>query len=160
MTFIEQDCQITKNFKASEFKCKDKCGKIYIAKELVEKLQELRDHFEKPINVSSGYRCISHNKAIGSTSGSDSPHCMGLAADICVSGHTSEEVAIVAEQLGFDGIAYINDNYIHLDLKGRKWYADERTGKTFKTFQKGVQADVKHRIDVLIDGKTVYSGEV
>lgn len=158
MTFIEKNCQITKNFKASEFKCKCKCGKIYIAKELVEKLQELRDHFGKSITVSSGYRCPTHNKNIGSDN--TSPHLLGIAADISVSGVPSEEVAIIAEQLGFDGIAFINDNYIHLDLKGRKWYADERTGETFKTFQKEIPADVKHKIDVLIDGKSVYSGEV
>ncbi len=133
MKMIEQDGQITANFKASEFRCKCGCGKILIAEELVQKLQQLRDHFGVSITVSSGYRCTKQNKAVGSDS--SSPHLLGVAADIRVTGHTSKEVAIVAEKIGFDGIAYINDNYLHLDLKGRRWYADERTGKTFKSFQ-------------------------
>ena len=48
---------------------------------------------------------------------------------------SSKDIAIIAEQIGFDGIALINDKAIHLDLKGRKWYADERTNQTFDTFQ-------------------------
>lgn len=133
MKMIEQDGQITANFKASEFRCKCGCGKILIAEELVQKLQQLRDHFGVSITVSSGYRCTKQNKAVGSDS--SSPHLLGVAADICVKGHTSKEVAVIAEQIGLDGIAYINDSYLHLDLKGRRWYADERTNQTFATFQ-------------------------
>lgn len=133
MKMIETSGKITANFKGSEFRCKCGCGKIMIAEELVQQLQRVRDHFGASIMVSSGYRCPKHNKAVGSDS--SSPHLLGVAADIRVTGHTSKEVAVVAEQIGFDGIAYINENYLHLDLKGRRWYADERTGKTFATFQ-------------------------
>lgn len=133
MNMIETSGKITANFKGSEFRCKCGCGKILIAEELVQKLQRVRDHFGKSVTVNSGYRCAKHNKDVGSTSGS--PHLLGLAADIKIKGVSSEDIAIVAEQIGFDGIALINDAAIHLDLKGRKWYADERTNQTFTTFQ-------------------------
>lgn len=133
MKMIEKSCQITVNFKSSEFRCKCGCGKIMIAEELVQKLQQLRDRVGKAVNVNSGYRCKIQNKKVGSTD--SSPHLMGVAADIKISGMTSKELAIIAEQIGFDGIALINDQSLHLDLKGRKWYADERTNQTFDTFQ-------------------------
>lgn len=161
MKFLEKDDQITKNFKASEFRCKCGCGKIYISSQLVEKLQKLRDHFGKPINVNSGYRCPVQNKAVGSDN--SSPHLMGVAADIRIAGVTSKEIAVIAEQIGFDGIAYINDNSIHLDLKGRKWYADERTGQTFTTFQPPetpVVQEKKHTLEVFVDGVSVLKKEI
>lgn len=133
MKMIETSGKITANFKGSEFRCKCGCGKILIAEELVQQLQRVRDHFGKSVTVNSGYRCAKHNKNVGSTSGS--PHLLGLAADIKIKGVSSEDIAIIAEQIGFDGIALINDAAIHLDLKGRKWYADERTNQTFATFQ-------------------------
>lgn len=154
MEFYEEAGQVTENFKAEEFRCKGetcKCGKIYISKQLVEKLQELRDIIGKPINVNSGYRCPIHNEFVGSDS--KSPHLLGKAADIRIEGVSSKEIAIVAEQIGFDGIAYINDKSIHLDLKGRKWYADERTGKTFKTFQpSGVPPEQEKKPETLRKG--------
>lgn len=161
MGFIEKECQITKNFKASEFRCKCGCGKIYISEQLVEKLQKLRDNFGKPINVNSGYRCPIQNKAVGSDN--SSPHPMGVAADIKIDGVTSKEIAVIAEQIGFDGIAYINDNAIHLDIKGRKWYADERSGKTFDTFQPPetpVVQDKKRMLEVFVDGVSVLKKEI
>lgn len=133
MKMIETSGKITANFKGSEFRCKCGCGKILIAEELVQRLQRVRDHFGKSVTVNSGYRCAKHNKNVGSTS--SSPHLLGLAADIKIKGVSSKDIAIIAEQIGFDGIALINDNAIHLDLKGRKWYADERTNQTFTTFQ-------------------------
>ena len=161
MGFIEKDCQITTNFKASEFRCKCGCGKIYISEQLVEKLQKIREHFGKPINVNSGYRCPIQNKAV--CSDNSSPHLLGVAADIKIDGVTSKEIAVIAEQIGFDGIAYINDNSIHLDLKGRKWYADERSGKTFDTFQPPEPPAVKekkHTLEVLLDGVSVLKKEL
>lgn len=154
MKMIETSVQITKNFHSSEFACKDSCKKIYIAEELVQKLQKLRDHFNKPINISSGYRCKNHNKNIGGSE--TSPHCLGVAADLCVSGYKSIDIAKIAEKIGFDGIALINDEYIHLDLKGRKWYADERTGEIFNTFNENIVKE--STFEFYVDGVLKYKG--
>jgi uncharacterized protein YcbK (DUF882 family) len=42
------------------------------------------------MSVSSGYRCLKHNKAVGGAPGSI--HLTGLAADITVKGMTSEQL--------------------------------------------------------------------
>ena len=47
-------------------------------------LQPIRDHFGKPVRISSGLRVLELNTAIGSSSTSD--HVKGLAADIEVPG--------------------------------------------------------------------------
>lgn len=48
----------------------------------VNVLQPLRDLYNKPINITSGYRSPKLNKAIGGSSSSD--HCLGNAADFTV----------------------------------------------------------------------------
>ena len=49
-------------------------------KKLSEQLQIIRDEFNEPIVVSSGYRCIKLNKKVGGVKNSD--HLYGCAADI------------------------------------------------------------------------------
>lgn len=69
-----------KNFTREEFKCPCGCGGDTVDYELMAVLQEAREHFGKPINVTSGYRCKKYNKKIGGSS--KSQHITGRAADI------------------------------------------------------------------------------
>ena len=46
-----------------------------------EVLEPLREHFNEPIFISSGYRCEELNKAVGGVR--NSQHMRGEAADIC-----------------------------------------------------------------------------
>lgn len=59
-------------------------------KDLAYHLQRLRDKFNKPININSGYRCELHNSVIGGSK--NSQHKLGLAADIVVKDKTPDEV--------------------------------------------------------------------
>ena len=73
--------QISKHFNSSEFECScGKCDTQYIDDKLIEKLEIVREKFGKPIRVTSGYRCPTHNKAIGGKD--NSSHVSGLAGDI------------------------------------------------------------------------------
>lgn len=47
---------------------------------LLELLQKIRDVYEKPIYITSGYRCMKLNKLVGGVS--TSQHCTAEAADI------------------------------------------------------------------------------
>lgn len=59
--------------------------------ELVLKvLQPLREQLGKMIHVSSGYRSVELNKAIGGSKTSD--HCLGYAADIEVQGISNKQL--------------------------------------------------------------------
>ncbi len=61
---------MTNNFKLSEFECNCGCVmpdevKSNIIK-LAVQLQTLRDIIDKPIRITNAYRCLSHNRSIGS----------------------------------------------------------------------------------------------
>lgn len=128
--------QISPHFKASEFQCK--CGKPHdfqVSDELVQNLEKLRNVLQcKSIHVSSGFRCPEHDVAVGGKG--TGKHTQGLAADIiCYNSEgimiSSKYVCCKAQDIGFRGIANINQAYTstHLDmrLKG-KWYGNEITG--------------------------------
>ena len=82
---------------------------------LAEGLQDVRDLLGKPILISSGYRCLELNTAIGSKP--TSAHVRGLAADfICPSYGSVEEVmeAIVNSDIQYDQVILEYDRWIHL----------------------------------------------
>lgn len=64
-----------KNFVVAEFVCKH-CGEVKIDTELVLILQRLRDFLNKPVVITSAYRCPEYNREIGGVPGS--AHTKGL----------------------------------------------------------------------------------
>ncbi len=113
--------KISKNFKLKEFQCKDGSQLVKIDSELLHKLQKLRDSICKPIIINSGYRTESYNKKVGGAK--NSYHTQGQAVDIRINGLKPEEVAKIAERIGFTGIG-IYKNFTHLDIRSKKtkWY--------------------------------------
>ena len=128
-----QDTQISPHFNSSEFKCPH-CKEVRISTELVDKLEELfaRVHASKCI-ISSGYRCPYYDKRENGFAGK---HSEGLAVDCCYydkDGYIipSKVICCVAFDLGFTGIAYIDKNYTHLDIrKNGTYYGDESRGNS------------------------------
>ena len=122
--------QISKHFKACEFQCK--CNgkhEFPLDAALIEKIEKLHEALNcSAINVSSGYRCVQHDKAVGGSG--TGQHTLGKAADICCYGQDgkpidSKLVCCAAQDIGFTGIARINDTYTHVDVRNGKWYGDE-----------------------------------
>lgn len=106
--------QLAKNFRLDEFKCKcGVCDPILVDEALVVWLQRIRDHFDKSVNVNSGYRCADHNAdpKVGGNKGSH--HLKGMAADIWVEGVQPLEVAKYAESIGIKRIG-LYDNFVHI----------------------------------------------
>ena len=87
---LEGDKYISRNFQVKEFACKDGTDIVPIDMELVNVLQEARDHFAAPITINSAYRSRAHNKAVGGVDGSQ--HMRGTAADIQIKGVAPEKV--------------------------------------------------------------------
>ena len=120
--------QLTEHFNISEFHCKGaKCGckKTLHDPALSAYLQQIREHFGKPLYITSGYRCDKHNQAAGGVAGS--LHTKGMAADIVVQGVKPLEVAQYAEQIGVKGIGLYgpeDGNFVHIDTRQTKsfWY--------------------------------------
>ena len=114
------DFKISENFNLREFACKC-CGSVKIDSELVGKLQILRSRIQRPVIITSGYRCPRHNKEVGGTE--NSYHTQGLAVDIVVDGYSLDELEAIARAVGFRGIGvYKIANFMHLDLGPvRRW---------------------------------------
>ncbi len=124
--------RLSENFLASEFLCKGSycCSSGKIDDELVEILQKIRDHFGKPVHITSAYRCPTWNKKVGGVTGSY--HTYGQAADIKVEDTTPAEVAKYAESIGVRGIGlYETDadgHFVHVDTRTKKsfWYGQKQ----------------------------------
>ena len=119
---------MTKDFSRAEFACKgENCcgGSAPATTELVAALQRLRDLIDRPIEITSGFRCNRHNAGIGGAPGSY--HSLGMAADIFCRGMPPEELAEAAEQIDAfrcGGIG-IYRAWVHVDTRdGRaRWRA-------------------------------------
>lgn len=118
--------QLSKNFKSTEFDCKGKgcCTTTPISPELVNILQNVREHFGASVNLNCGYRCPVHNAQVSGAS-KTSKHMEGLAADIVVKGVHPVRVARYIETIpGFAGRigCYTWDDkgngFVHVDVRG------------------------------------------
>ena len=117
---------ISRNFKVSEFRCKDGSDKILIDVDFVrDRLQAIRDHFGTPVTINSGYRTPEYNKKVDGAS--KSYHMTGQAFDIVVKGHVPAEVARYAQSLGINGIIQYN-NFVHVDSRANKYWASDNNG--------------------------------
>lgn len=106
------------HFKYSEFRCKC-CGKLPpngIDPILVLKLEILRKMLgNKPIIITSGYRCHSYNKKVNGAP--KSQHLYGKAADIVVYGVSASQVSDIAEQVFYDGGLGRYNSFTHVDSR-------------------------------------------
>lgn len=109
--------RLSQDFYEDEFECQ--CGKCdssgKMSRALIAKLQALRTAFGRPIRITSGYRCLEHNKAVGGAPNSN--HLKGLAVDIAMTSSVDRykllKLAIAAE---FSGVG-VAKSFIHLDLR-------------------------------------------
>lgn len=97
-----------------EFECKDGSHQVVLKADLLDKLQQLRDLAGKPVVVTSGYRNAAYNLRVGGSP--TSRHLRGEAADIRVAGLRPEQVAQLAEEVGFGGIG-VYDTFTHVDVR-------------------------------------------
>lgn len=111
---------LSANFKVKEFACKDGSDTILIDSDLVDVLQKIRDHFGKPVTITSAYRTASHNKSVGGSSSSQ--HLKGIAADIKVQGVSCVLVALYAMTLtnGVGAYYYGYTDFVHVDTRAKK----------------------------------------
>ena len=120
--------KLSAHFNSTEFDCHGSgcCSQTLINEKLIEYLEKIREHFGKPITITSAYRCPTHNRNVGGATGSR--HSKGDAADIVVSGVAPREVAKYAESIGVLGIGLYETSadgfFTHIDTRDYKsfWY--------------------------------------
>lgn len=121
--FNQSTHQISEHFKVREFAQKDfRCDKVIVDTELIDVLEDIRAHFNKPVIVTSGYRTPEYNTKIGGVK--NSQHTKGTAADIKVSGISAKEVQEYLKNKYPDkyGIgSYLNFTHIDIRTKKARW---------------------------------------
>lgn len=169
---------ITKHFNIQEFRCK--CGgnhDIKLDTVLADKLEQLHIALNcSKIIINSGYRCSAHDKNVGGSGAGQ--HVNGCAADIvCYDSKdneiSSKKVCCAAQDLGFGGIANIDNTYTatHVDTRTSNFWKGDEVKTTaysvtddFYKYYKLTKSDVypasakkSKNITLTIDGVT-YSG--
>lgn len=120
---------LSKNFQVKEFIAKGSplrdmyergvYSELWIDDRLVGFLQRIRDHFGRPIIITSGYRPAAYNKSVnGATS---SLHIEGRAADIRIDGISPKVLAAYCKSIGIKGIGTYAD-FVHIDTRENAYY--------------------------------------
>lgn len=124
---IKVNLNSVNNFKAKELACRCEACKgglgqdglnFQMDEDFLFYLQQSRELLDKPMVVSSGFRCRKHPSEV--TKHDLGPHAQGKAVDILIHGIWARRLVAIAEIVGFTGIGImqhgdIEKRFIHLD---------------------------------------------
>jgi uncharacterized protein YcbK (DUF882 family) len=112
---------VREHFALGEFQSHDGTDILLLHPRLLDACAEVREHFDVPVRINSGYRTNAHNADIGGAS--QSKHLLGMAADLDVDGVPPNEVAwFAADELEVGGLGRYG-TFTHIDVFGyrRRW---------------------------------------
>lgn len=113
---------ITKNFTRNEFQCSCGCSAQMVDEMLVQKLQTIRTVYDTPLRITSGYRCVKHNAAVGGAK--SSKHLYGIAADVKdPTGKLNPVALAILASNTFGGVGvywYGTAAFVHVDVRKLK----------------------------------------
>ncbi len=116
--------QLTKNFSRSELECPCGCGACYMEPEFMNKLQALRDELGSAITVTSGYRCVDHNREVDGAA--HSQHLYGKAADLA---HPWMDLLADLAKKYFTNVVK-GPGFVHVDIGPKRfWTYGAKYGK-------------------------------
>ena len=111
------DGYLSPNFQRSEFTC-NHCGELPHdpPQKLLDLLEDIRAEFDKPVVITSGWRCKTHNANVGGAK--NSKHLEAIAADIQVSGvdPVSVHAYCSARMSGWGGLGKYA-TFTHVDVR-------------------------------------------
>ena len=108
---------ISRYYTDEDTECHCGCGFNEPSETLMTYLDRLCDLAGEKLELTNVCRCEEHNAEVGGVTGSQ--HTKGTAADVAVPySLTVDELAEMAERIGFDGIGkYYADDFIHVDAR-------------------------------------------
>ena len=106
------------NFDAKELACKH-CGADGIRPEMMDVLQSIRTEFDKPMFLSSGYRCVKH--PVEQEKATPGEHTHGMAVDILCYGDKALQILNMAQardikRIGIHQKGNFNGRFLHLGI--------------------------------------------
>jgi uncharacterized protein YcbK (DUF882 family) len=100
-------------FKANELVCKcGECDGGSMNDKFMQKIDQLRLNYGKPLTINSGFRCVEYNKKVSDST--KSAHSLGRAVDIHVDTSSKLRILELAVYLGFKRIGF-GKSFMHLD---------------------------------------------
>ncbi len=107
-----------KNFTPKELACKH-CGAEGIKPEMMDILQSIRTELDKPIFLSSGFRCVKH--PVEQEKAKPGEHTYGFAVDILCHSDRALKLLQMAQARGVNRIGIhqkgnFNGRFIHLGI--------------------------------------------
>jgi uncharacterized protein YcbK (DUF882 family) len=109
---------LTEHFNRKEFACQCGCGLDGISLALVHQLETARRILGRPMHITSGIRCATHNATIGGADASS--HLTGLAADLaCPSAYDRYDLLMAILTAGFTRVG-IGKDFVHADIDRTK----------------------------------------
>lgn len=110
----------TKHFNEYELECKCGCGTYLENVALMMALEDVRNHFNAPVTITSSTRCEKHNKKVGGSK--NSWHLSGHAADIQVFNVSPRVVHSYLESCSYAGLIGLGkyNSFTHIDTRGYK----------------------------------------
>lgn len=93
-------------------------------------LEPIREHFARPVIVTSGYRAPAVNKAIGGSASSQ--HCFGMAADFTVPGVSNIDLCRwIMRNMKYDQLIYEfgESGWVHVSYRDGNLRHQELTAK-------------------------------
>ena len=109
-----------KYFRREEYRCR--CGRfcdgfpVEPSEKLVRLQEQVREHFGRPVNNTSGVRCPQHNANVGGVA--NSRHLSGKAVDFAVDGYSAAKVLSFVQSLPGVRYAYaIDSGHVHMDVE-------------------------------------------
>ena len=114
--------QLSNNFNSNEFDChcnNPECLITVIDQNIVDHIQKIRDFINKPLKITSGYRCEAHNKDVGGVK--DSTHTKGQAVDVQATNLAN--IRFYSELINPKYSIGKYSDFVHLDTRttNRRW---------------------------------------
>lgn len=113
--------KLSDHFSRSEFECSCGCGFDTVDPETLTLAEEVRAFEGGPVTVNSGCRCLTYNRSIGSSDGSQHPK--GRAADLAVKDPKATYKHLDEKYPGKYGFG-LYDTFVHVDSRsgpGARW---------------------------------------
>ena len=110
---------VTPHFKVNELECHCGCKEMGMTDDMLRILEEIRTEMNRPLRLSSAFRCQAHNNKISAVK--NGAHTVGKAVDVLISGADCLRFLESSRKHGISGVGLSQRGehgrrYCHIDI--------------------------------------------